>query len=445
MNDNPPLFDRQKYIENVKQDTNIGTNILRVSASDEDADNNGAIRYSLAAPFQRDDLKYFDIQPESGWIYLKRPLDRAQFKFHVKASDSGDPALEADVEVALVVVDRNNKPPIWDNQNYGPIYVKENATPGHTVTSVKASSGIADNPTIFYQLIRGSTDQTNKYDTFYLQQRQDNGWTYADVKVNQPLDFERIKEYNLTIRVENNGAQQLASEATIFIVLEDVNDEIPLSTEREQETVMEGEPVGTPVTRINAIDKDGTFPNNQVYYYIVDSIRNEGKDSFEINSQSGEVFTKQIFDRETKGAFALEVEARDGAPSARPNSGGKPNTVSKFIRIGIADKNDNPPYFDKNLYEAEVDENEDIQHTVLTVTANDKDESSRIRYEITRGNFGGAFAVKNMTGAIYVAGPLDYETRRRYELTVVALDGVNEQETAVVIRIRDVNDLPPVF
>ena len=48
--------------------------------------------------------------------------------------------------------------------------------------------------------------------------------------------------------------------------------------------------------------------------------------------------------------------------------------MSKFIRIGIADKNDNPPYFDKNLYEAEVDENEDIQHTVLTVTANDKDE-----------------------------------------------------------------------
>ena len=160
------------------------------------------------------------------------------------------------------------------------------------------SSGIEDNPTIFYQLIRGSTDQTNKYDTFYLQQRQENGWTYADVKVNQPLDFERIKEYNLTIRVEvseifswgwnifvmwgssvkadksfpkpwnsqlkerienekvhyifvfqNNGAQQLASEATIFIVLEDVNDEIPLFTEREQETVMEGEPIGTPVTR----------------------------------------------------------------------------------------------------------------------------------------------------------------------------------------------------
>jgi hypothetical protein len=51
-----------------------------------------------------------------------------------------------------------------------------------------------------------------------------------------------------------------------------------------------------------------------------------------------------------------------------------PPPVTKFIRIGIADKNDNPPYFDKALYEAEVDENEDIQHTVLTVTAKDHDE-----------------------------------------------------------------------
>ena len=53
-------------------------------------------------------------------------------------------------------------------------------------------------------------------------------------------------------------------------------------------------------------------------------------------------------------------------------------TVTKFIRIGIADKNDNPPYFDKALYEAEVDENEDIQHTVLTVTAKDHDECKYI-------------------------------------------------------------------
>lgn len=65
----------QKYIENVKQDASIGTNILRVSASDEDADNNGAIVYTLSAPFNPADIDYFEIQPESGWIVLKKPLD----------------------------------------------------------------------------------------------------------------------------------------------------------------------------------------------------------------------------------------------------------------------------------------------------------------------------------------------------------------------------------
>ncbi|XP_023032143.1 neural-cadherin isoform X4 [Drosophila willistoni] len=444
VNDNPPLFDRQKYVENVKQDASIGTNILRVSASDEDADNNGAIVYSLSAPFNPNDLEYFDIQAESGWIVLKKPLDRETYKLEAMAQDKGYPPLSRTVEVQIDVVDRANNPPVWDHTVYGPIYVKENMAVGGKVVSIKASSGIEGNPTVFYRLMPGSTAQTNKFHTFYLQQRPDNGDTWADIKVNHPLDYESIKEYNLTIRVENNGAQQLASEATVYIMLEDVNDEIPLFTEREQETVLEGEPIGTKVTQVNAIDKDGTFPNNQVYYYIVDSPRNEGKEFFEINLQSGEIFTKTVFDREKKGAYALEVEARDGAPSARPNSNG-PNSVTKFIRIGIADKNDNPPYFDKSLYEAEVDENEDIQHTVLTVTAKDHDESSRIRYEITSGNIGGAFAVKNMTGAIYVAGALDYETRRRYELRLAASDNLKENYTTVIIHVKDVNDNPPVF
>lgn len=53
-----------------------------------------------------------------------------------------------------------------------------------------------------------------------------------------------------------------------------------------------------------------------------------------------------------------------------------------------------------------------IKSILLSVAA------SRIRYEITSGNIGGAFAVKNMTGAIYVAGALDYETRKRVGIAI---------------------------
>ena len=89
--------------------------------------------------------------------------------------------------------------------------------------------------------------------------------------------------------------------------------------------------------------------------------------------------------------------------------------MTKYIRIGIGDKNDNPPYFDQAQYEAEVNEDEDIQHSVISVTAKDaKGELPKIRHEITRGNIGAAFAVKNETGgAIYPApGPLEYENRK---------------------------------
>lgn len=55
--------------------------------------------------------------------------------------------------------------------------------------------------------------------------------------------------------------------------------------------------------------------------------------------------------------------------------------------------------------------------------------ASRIRYEITSGNIGGAFAVKNMTGAIYVAGALDYETRKRVSRKFPIISKLLQQQT----------------
>lgn len=65
----------------------------------------------------------------------------------------------------------------------------------------------------------GSTAQTNKFHTFYLQQRSDNGFTWADIKVNHPLDYETIKEYNLTIRVEVNIVLQVSYLILIVIYI----------------------------------------------------------------------------------------------------------------------------------------------------------------------------------------------------------------------------------
>lgn len=417
INDNPPLFDRQEYKENVRQDMSIGSHILRVSASDEDVEMNGAISYSLVnSARSRDDAEYFSISPDTGWISLKKPLDRDSYQMKAIARDGTKPFHNASVEVILDVVNRSNSPPQWDQ----PVYLKkvrENVLRSSLILSIKADSGMKDNNNIFYTIIRGGTEWTNKMNSFYIEIRPDGPYNYADIKVNDILDYERIRFYNLTIRAENDG--QLASECTVNIEVEDVNDEIPLFVEGEQQTVLESMPPGTRVTQVQAVDRDGTSPNNQVFYSIESA---DGVDpKFTIDRITGEIFTKVEFDREEKQSYALLIRAVDGAPSARDTSG-KPNSVTTKIRIIIGDKNDNSPYFDSSLYEAEVNEDEDNNHVLITVTAKDKDESSKLRYEIVKGNIGGgAFAVNNETGAIYVAGPLDYELRKEVSWLLCAI------------------------
>ncbi len=65
---------------------------------------------------------------------------RESYKLEAIAEDMGASPLSRTVEVQIDVVDRSNKPPVWDQVVYGPIYVKENTAVGQTVTTVKARS-----------------------------------------------------------------------------------------------------------------------------------------------------------------------------------------------------------------------------------------------------------------------------------------------------------------
>uniref|UniRef100_A0A6E8VYJ9 Cadherin n=2 Tax=Anopheles coluzzii TaxID=1518534 RepID=A0A6E8VYJ9_ANOCL len=71
--------------------------------------------------------------------------------------------------------------------------------------------------------------------------------------------------------------------------------------------------------------------------------------------------------------------------------------------------------------------------------------ASGVRYKISSGNVGNVFAIRNTTGALYVAKALDYEKIKKYELRLTASDNFKENYTTVLINVRDVNDNPPVF
>ena len=103
-----------------------------------------------------------------------------------------------------------------------------------------------------------------------------------------------------------------------------------------------------------------------------------------------------------------------------------------------------PPEFGHATYEFEVAEDASVGDAVGTVTATDSDEGDTVTYSITAGNEAGKFDIVDSTGAITVAGDLDYETTASYTLTVEAGDGNGgTATTAVTISVTDVPENPP--
>ena len=68
-----------------------------------------------------------------------------------------------------------------------------------------------------------------------------------------------------------------------------------------------------------------------------------------------------------------------------------------------------------------------------------------LTFSITAGNTNSAFAINASSGAITVAGTVDYETTQTYTLTVQVSDGTNTAEAAITINVRNLNDNAPTI
>lgn len=80
------------------------------------------------------------------------------------------------------------------------------------------------------------------------------------------------------------------------------------------------------------------------------------------------------------------------------------------------------------------------------VTANDVDSSPPVMYNFsTQGNPDDMFSLDRYSGLIRLARPLDYETRKHYEIRLQASDGVFEAYTSQEIYVLDENDHAPQF
>ncbi|XP_040581523.1 DE-cadherin [Lepeophtheirus salmonis] len=443
INDNFPVFDRGVYDVVVPRDTQVETQIVRISASDVDEGDNQKISYQLKAARVPSDLDYFKWDEKTGAVFLGQMLDKpisSIIELKAKALDSGSPPKSTEIDITIEVVQSNNKPPSFLQGPGAEIKVSEMYNDySEAIATYTATSNIEDDPTVFFQLVSGRTEQTNKDGTFRAVQDQ-NRPHICKIYLAKQLEYESVTQYTLTLQVRN--APDLVAEAQLVINVLDKNNQAPIFVNIESGSVLEHEKIGTTVMQVSAIDHDGTYPNNRVYYRIASE---EMKNKFNINPDTGVITTKVEFDREERAVYSLPIIGEDGAASALLKNG-QPNSTPLSFRIVIADINDNPPYFPHSNYSADVPENQDLGSKVMEVTAKDKDtEASITTYSIKSGNIGGAFSIEEKTGFIRVASKLDYESIKIYHLVIQAWDGKYSSEGRVDIHISNENDMKPVF
>ncbi|MEE6478645.1 hypothetical protein FKM82_011920 [Ascaphus truei] len=116
VNDNPPVFEKTRYIAYVPENNPPGTSIYSVHASDLDLHKNAQILYSILINNAEDVplSSHVSINSVTGVIYAQRSFDYEQlceFQIKVMAKDSGSPHLSTNVSVKICIIDMNDNAP----------------------------------------------------------------------------------------------------------------------------------------------------------------------------------------------------------------------------------------------------------------------------------------------------------------------------------------------
>ncbi|XP_011309154.1 protein dachsous [Fopius arisanus] len=433
VNDNPPIFNQTRYTASIPENSTVGTPIIVVNATDADAGLNGKIEYSINRR-QSDREEMFSIDPESGMLYVNKPLDfeaRERHELVIVARDLGAQPLEASAFLSIYVTDVNDNQPtitvIFLSDDATP-KISESAQPGEFVARISVSDPDSrteySNATVTLSGGDGHFGLATRDNIIYL------------VVVERPLDREEKSIYDLSVEATDTGTPPLRAIRTFRLLVTDVNDNAPTFIEERYEAhLLEASEPGTPVLRVKATDADEGI-NSAIKY----SLKNTSW--FKIDEDSGLISTVTHVDCETDPTPILIAIATD---SGRPSLSG-----SAIVKITVHDLNDNEPIFEKPLYNATVAENLSIGSCFVKVEATDPDcgINSMVNYTLTTA---GRLAneqlfVRSDTGEICVRSPLDREVAPYLELPVIATDRGGLSTTTIVrVTVNDVNDNRPIF
>ncbi|XP_061923836.1 protocadherin Fat 3a isoform X3 [Entelurus aequoreus] len=416
VNDCPPLFIPSVYKARALEDLPVGTVVAWLETQDPDLGLGGQVRYSLANDYNG----WFEIDKASGAIRLTKELDYETQQFYnltVRAKDKGKPVSLLSVtyvEVEVLDVNENLYAPYFSQFALSGL-IKENARIGSTLLQVSANDeDDGRDGAIQYSIRDGSGLGRFAID-------EETGVIYTT----DMLDRETKNSYWLTVYASDHGVVPQFATIEVFIQVEDVNDNAPLTSEPlYRPSIPENSPRDVSVIQIEAQDPDSPLPSStdRLNFRVISG---NPQNLFTINTRTGLITTtSRKLDREQQTEHVLEVLISDGGISPRQS------TV--WVMVQVLDENDNKPTFPEKVYQVKLPERGRRKKVepLYRVFAYDRDDgpNSDLSYSIVDGNEDGKFFIDTKTAAVssrkaFTAGSYDI-------LTIKATDNGRPQKSS---------------
>ncbi|KNC25725.1 putative Fat-like cadherin-related tumor suppressor [Lucilia cuprina] len=417
-NDHYPEFTSKLLQSKIPESSAIKSKVAQLNAIDRDSGKNGEIRYYIVSGNVGN---IFEIDNILGTIYLSQNLDILQmqeYMLQVKAVDCGNPPLASQIPVHIIVTMSDNDPPKF-NSLTSSIELYENLPVGYFVTKLETRSSSS----VFYNIVEGN----------------DEGFFYINpstgvILVNSKIDYEKNRQFNLTIKGTNMASASSIHNAIVHIL--DVNDNIPIFIQTDYYgKISESSEPGTYVycndsqnslIFLKTLDADAG-QNSILEFTILDEI---SRQYFEIDSTTGTIKLLQKLDYESKTNFQFNVVVNDK---------GSPKLFSQNLAnviISVINVNDCPPEFTKKevnvtLY---LPTYEGVRVAQITAIDMDSNNDSDIRYDIVDGNVNNSFEINKFTGEITLRNMSKLDPS--YALHVRASDGLFSAIAQVDINVK---------
>ena len=406
----PPEFSGNLGVHSVIENTAPGVDIgTPVKATDPE---NDPLTYSLDSA----GAQVFDIDASTGQLRTKAVLDYETARTHsvqVHVSDrknaqgATDTAVDKTIPVTITVTNVNEPPAFTEAAPSRS--VPENSGIG-TDVGYPVTAADPDGDTLTYSL--GGTDK----DFFSIDRSS------GQLKTGAALDYESGKRsYTVTVTATDPSGEFATVTMTIAVTDENEPPEVTIRS-----TVRYAESGTDPVDTYTATDPERgtitwTLSGTDMDDFRISKVNDKGVLEFRTPPNY-----EAPADADTDNIYLVTVEVSDG-------------NTSDALQVTVTVFNVNePPAFPAETGNRDVDENTAAGQNLGDAVAAADPEGHTLTYKLA-GTDGASFAIDPATGQLRTRAPLDFETKRAYEVTVHVRDSLDQDDRVNAVTDDTIN------